>query len=1282
MPDRLASRGWLLAAVVLTAGKLWLTGGQTIFAIGPAFHDDRLFADLAAHLINGDWLGPYNQFTLAKGPMFPLFIAAVFWIGLPLMLAQQLLYATACAAVTRSLAPWLKGAGRQFALYAVLLWNPMSYDAGNLSRLMRQNLYTPLALFAIAGLIVLFNRRREPARRQVGPAILAGVSLGCFWLTREESVWLLPAVGLLLVGPALSLGRTWRAHWPAQSVAAASLILAAALPLVCVASLNLRHYGWFGTVEFQSADFKAAYGALTRLKVGPDLYQVPVTREMREAAYAVSPTFARLRPQLEGPVGDHWSEKALFPAADRQMRGGWFVWALRDAVAAAGFAPDAGTALRYYRQVAAEVNAACDRGLVSARPPRSGFAPVLKPDQFRPLLAGALEYGRYFLFFEGFSAYSPDSIGDYAELKPFRNVVGTRLSHAPRSLEPVHPEQQARDASKLATLEDIGLRSGRVLTWLGPLLLLIGTVRAAESLMDRRITYLLGLAGALLAASAAYLAINVLVQVTSFYNMSPAAMASAYPLYLLALAAIALDAGSAWCRRSPAALPVAAPAVVRASPWVGLIPAGTALAVWGARLAEIHFFASDVPYNDQWYIEAAQIIQPWLDGTLRLTDFFRPHFEHLPVWTRLLAWLQVVITGRWDPLVQMTVNATLHAGFIWLVATWACRKLPLAGAGLICLVLLLGGSLPHAWENIAWGFQSQFPLALILLFVHVHGSCSHPPGSKAWWLAQAAAVAGFFTLASMWVAPLAIVAAGLWIEPRRMRSYVVPLVIAALGASLLAFIHLQLQSAGSLAQVARSPLGFLHASLHLLGWPSVLPGAVAIVQLPWLIHALRLRGQAERVAPVDRIVFVLGLWSGAQAVALAFARTGDTNDFVSRYGDLLFVGVLAGALALYRIMPPAGRMRSLFLTLATLWTVLVATGLVRNSTEGHAHYFHMKAAENAELRRTAVQRYITAGDASLLNDAGTRWVLSQEPTLVTRLLDQRNFRALLPASVDPSSPPDTIGQGVRWLQQRCWFLLGAGGGLIVLGLAVVAWQKRGTEPVPPLPYAPDPLRWRLAAATTVLALGMMLVWSNPFAFNRAHRWQQLLGGQHALTNLSFAFSGSAPFGPERLQGAAPIMPEALRNQFYGTAPAGPELTCTVLSSPFALTTPWLIVPYAGYPVGHGNGLRLRVVDDRDQQVGAEIGCDGPNLNDVGYWVVDVRAHQGRKARLVLYDGRTDTEAWVAAAPPIPTQDPGLAETLTRRLQNEKHASSHAAMAAIALIAFICTGVSWFGRHRT
>ena len=68
------NRFWLAAALTLTALKLWLTRGQGLFAIGGAGHDDRLFLQLAEHLVRGEWLGlnawtsnaRYDEITVFK----------------------------------------------------------------------------------------------------------------------------------------------------------------------------------------------------------------------------------------------------------------------------------------------------------------------------------------------------------------------------------------------------------------------------------------------------------------------------------------------------------------------------------------------------------------------------------------------------------------------------------------------------------------------------------------------------------------------------------------------------------------------------------------------------------------------------------------------------------------------------------------------------------------------------------------------------------------------------------------------------------------------------------------------------------------------------------------------------------------------------------------------------------------------------------------------------------------------------------------------------------------
>lgn len=1260
-----AARRWLWAAAILVLVKLWFVSGQTIYALGAAIHDDKLFILLTEHILHGRWLGAYDQFTLAKGPLYSVFMAGNFWLGAPLLLTQQLFYLGACATLVVALRPWLHTAGLRFTLFAVLLLNPMSYDASNLARLMRQSLYTPLALFVIAGLVTVFARRRESPYRLLAPAAGAGLAFGAFWITREESVWLLPAIGLLSLGLIGSLRHELRLRARALAFAVSAFFAAFALPLLALGAMNLSHYGWFGSVEFRAAGFKNAYGALSRIAVGPELPHLIVTRQMREAAYTASPTFALLQPHLEGEIGAHWIERELYPAEDRQIRGGWFMWALRDAHAAAGLAPDAATALRNYQKIADEINAACETGLLPARPPRAGFFPRLTRADIGPLWHETLAYLHYFGTFRGFTAYSPDSVGDYAELKPFRDYAGTHVSHAPRTPDPLPPAQSRLQRFQVASLETAGRLISSLIAWVGPCLLLIGLARTFESMWRRRVTFLFGLAIALFASVTAYLAINILITVTAFKNVSPGAMASAYPLYLIALFALAVDGIQSWSRTVPANR--IRPDSPWPSRWRWLLPAGAALLIFAWRLREIHVYGTDVPFNDQWFVEAHQILAPWLDGALRPWTFFLPHFEHMPVWTRLLVWLEVGVTGRWDPFLQMTVNTTLYCLFAWFVARWIWRNFPTSAAGFVTAILILGGALPHAWENTTWGFQSQFPLALLCLWFHVQGTLTHPAGSRRWWLAQAAGAAGLFTLASMWLAPLVVIVAQFWTRESARRAWAIPAFLAAAGVLMLLLTSSQADTYHAFTQTSGTTLDFTRALIRFLGWPSGLPGAAAVLLLPWIIHALRLRGLTSAAAP-DRIIFALGLWAIAQAAGLAFARSGAGGDYVSRYGDVFFIGSLAGALALIRLAPVPGHPRRAWLTLALLWTGLMIGGLVQLATTGHARYFHQHAHDNAHIRRVALQAYLEKGDPTLLEQGATRWVLTQNTDAVTALLDRADFRALLPNSIHPANPEYAVGRAVHWLLARWVWCLGAGLLMIIAGLAVLHFRGSLRPALATLPALPR--RWPIILCTTTAAasFGSLGFWINPSLMNRDARWHQLLGGDDAIQGMTFDFSQPTEFPPERIVGAAPLGPVELLKRLRGTAPAGPALTCTIFSSAFTVTKDWLIIPYAGYPIGVGNGLRVQLLAPDETGVEREIDCLPPNLEGLGYHAVDLKSVRSRRVRLVLYDGRVDTEAWVAVAPPIPADSPELATVLARRVQAERDSALPLSFAVIGLVA--------------
>ncbi|SDS25270.1 hypothetical protein [Opitutus sp. GAS368] len=691
---------------------------------------------------------------------------------------------------------------------------------------------------------------------------------------------------------------------------------------------------------------------------------------------------------------------------------------------------------------------------------------------------------------------------------------------------------------------------------------------------------------------------------------------------------------------------------------------GAAGLVLAARLHEIHLHTGDVPTNDQWKIEATDILAPWLDGTLRPAAFFAPHFEHVPVWTRLLAWLEVVCTGRWDPFLQTTVNALCYAGFIALVAQWIARHLRPAAACAIIALLVFNACLAHDWENITWGFQSQFPLALICLFLHVQGSLGQPSGSRGWWAAQAAGLAGLFTLASMWIAPLAVVLVLLWTDPRGPRRRLLPLVTAGLGLALIVLIRARAAPGHMLDLTARTPWQFLFALLDQLGWPAGWPGALALLNLPLLVLALQLRDRRETTA-FDRTVLALGLWAAGQALALAVARSADYYGYVSRYGELLGVQVLANSLALARLVPALPRWRWPGGLFAAAWVAAVVAGVWSLSTGGHARHFHERSATYANLRRDAVQAYLARGDRTLLDEPGTRAIFFQPVEQITTLLDRPGFRALLPHSVWPENPPDRAGAAVRFLQAQPWLIAAPAALLLIAGLGLQL-RERSSPPVPPsFTLQPEPLLPWLAGPVAVAAGALVFCWPDPLTLDQDERWRRFFNPPGSVGPLELHIvSSSQPLPDEHLFGAVPLSPPAVRFQFSGTNPGTTAFTCTAWSKPFPVASPWFIVPYTGWPVAHGNGLRLRI-EEPDGRFITEVACPGPNTTEIGYWAADVRPYAGKRTRLVLYDGRTDTDAWVGAAPPIAAAYPSVADRMRAAFPWEQTAHVHHALARLA-----------------
>ncbi|HVZ65787.1 MAG TPA: hypothetical protein VG936_14570 [Lacunisphaera sp.] len=529
-----ARRGWFYAGVALVAFKLWLVAGHTVLAVGFAEYDDMLFLRLAHHLLRGEWLGSYSQLTLAKGPMYSIFIAVVFLTGLPLFFAQHVLYAAACATLVRALRPLVPRPGLRFAIFAVLLFNPVTYDAIIHTRVLRQQILHSEVLLVLAALIALYARRDEPLRRQLPWSILLGASLSAFMLTREEWIWLMPCVLPLW---AAVLWPLWRQRPPdlrgrLVTILALPAALWAAGPLI-VATLNYRYYGVFTTCEFNQRDFKDAMGALMRPRPEHPLPFVPVTREVRMKLYPLCPTLALLRGELDGPTGETWAgiTESLtgLPAARGEIGGGWFMWALRRAVDDTGHVHSGAEAAAFYRRIADEVNAACDRGKIDAGPRRSGFLPPLNGENLGRFPRALWNAIHMLTTFDAMDAW-PQSAGTGSpeELELIRDLTRDRYN-IPRPPE----HQRWLDNLRVDWLEQVLVAYRRIVPITSVLGLGLAVTAVVTAVTRRRWTYFGLLAASLAASCLAICTIVALIDATSFPALNAGYFTGTYALWIL-----------------------------------------------------------------------------------------------------------------------------------------------------------------------------------------------------------------------------------------------------------------------------------------------------------------------------------------------------------------------------------------------------------------------------------------------------------------------------------------------------------------------------------------------------------------------------------------------------------------------------------------------------------------------------------------------------------------------------------------------------------------------------
>jgi len=338
------------------------------------------------------------------------------------------------------------------------------------------------------------------------------------------------------------------------------------------------------------------------------------------------------------------------------------------------------------------------------------------------------------------------------------------------------------------------------------------------------------------------------------------------------------------------------------------------LIIMAVRLFLVATYATSAPFWDQWDAEVDRLYRPFLDGSLRFTDLFRPHNEHRIFFTRVFALaLFELNSGEFDARVQCFFNVAVFCVSLGVFLREVARDLAPGALTLFLAMTTLVFASPIGWENLIAGFQNQFYVLMGFSVAAIACAARARDNWHSCVILFGLSLCAVFTMASGLL--VAAVVAALVIV-RRINGTLLPRTTTVIAGS-----HLLL-AAIAYAYVPRIPyadqfkavgMGDLaHALIVGLAWPAV--GKWYNALFLWAPTLLALLFAGRRVilrrplAPMTYVHMGIMAWVFLQAAALAYSRGHDMTGVSSRYSDLLALGLLTNlAICLRGALALAGR---------------------------------------------------------------------------------------------------------------------------------------------------------------------------------------------------------------------------------------------------------------------------------------------------------------------------------------------------------------------------------------
>lgn len=346
-------------------------------------HDDQLGIELSSNILQGEWLGAWNNRTLAKPPGYSLYLSLTHFIPIPLVILNHILYILVVLLLIikikrLTLISFKFAELTFFGMFSYMIFQPILFSTeasrayrSSVSSMVLTMLYSVILMSLIAKIsnFETLSRNTMKERRDFYLDII-GLTLvySVMSLFRYESFWILfCSIPVLLISIAIRLwksfgnrlerGRFLRLLLPAPLI----VIIIYFTPIFTIQELNRSAFGVRLTENFYQGDFANAVNLWASVDAGRDPRPyIVVSNQQRSAVYEVSKNARLMKPFLESP-DNGWNKPACDILRLCDNAGAWFTWQVRDAAVSTGLVYSERTFQRFFGEIAIDIQNACDR---------------------------------------------------------------------------------------------------------------------------------------------------------------------------------------------------------------------------------------------------------------------------------------------------------------------------------------------------------------------------------------------------------------------------------------------------------------------------------------------------------------------------------------------------------------------------------------------------------------------------------------------------------------------------------------------------------------------------------------------------------------------------------------------------------------------------------------------------------------------------------------------------------------------------------------------------------